>query len=85
MHFNRSPAMRSRATSILLATLALVAPAHGQNADTGIVPLLAASSDPLHQGFVRVVNRSDGGGGCYGYRPHDNGWGRGDRPVINVN
>ncbi len=24
-------------------------------------------------------------GGCGGYRPHDNGWGRGRRPVINVN
>ena len=24
------------------------------------------------------------GGGCEGYRPDDNGWGRGDRPVINV-
>ncbi len=24
-------------------------------------------------------------GGCKGYRPHDEGWGRGDRPVINVN
>lgn len=23
-------------------------------------------------------------GGCNGYRPYDNGWGRGDRPVINV-
>ena len=25
------------------------------------------------------------GGGCRGYRPDDRGWGRGDRPVINVN
>ena len=25
-----------------------------------------------------------GGGGCNGYRPDDKGWGRGDRPVINV-
>ncbi len=25
-----------------------------------------------------------GGGGCGGYRPDDGGWGRGDRPVINV-
>ncbi len=25
------------------------------------------------------------GGGCGGYRPSDQGWGRGDRPVINVN
>ena len=25
------------------------------------------------------------GGGCGGYRPHDAGWGRGARPVINVN
>ena len=25
-----------------------------------------------------------GGGGCRGYRPHDNGWGRESRPVINV-
>ena len=24
------------------------------------------------------------GGGCYGYRPDDEGWGRGRRPVINV-
>jgi formylglycine-generating enzyme required for sulfatase activity len=24
------------------------------------------------------------GGGCNGYRPDDNGWGRGNRPVINV-
>ena len=24
------------------------------------------------------------GGGCNGYRPEDRGWGRGDRPVINV-
>ena len=24
------------------------------------------------------------GGGCNGYRPDDRGWGRGDRPVINV-
>lgn len=24
------------------------------------------------------------GGGCGGYRPHDEGWGRGARPVINV-
>ncbi|MBF0562868.1 MAG: SUMF1/EgtB/PvdO family nonheme iron enzyme [Alphaproteobacteria bacterium] len=24
-------------------------------------------------------------GGCNGYRPEDRGWGRGDRPVINVN
>ena len=24
------------------------------------------------------------GGGCGGYRPDDRGWGRGDRPVINV-
>jgi formylglycine-generating enzyme required for sulfatase activity len=24
------------------------------------------------------------GGGCGGYKPADNGWGRGDRPVINV-
>jgi len=24
------------------------------------------------------------GGGCNGYRPDDKGWGRGDRPVINV-
>ena len=24
------------------------------------------------------------GGGCGGYRPSDNGWGRGQRPVINV-
>jgi formylglycine-generating enzyme required for sulfatase activity len=24
-------------------------------------------------------------GGCGGYRPHDEGWGRGSRPVINVN
>ena len=24
------------------------------------------------------------GGGCYGYRPNDEGWGRGRRPVINV-
>ena len=24
-------------------------------------------------------------GGCGGYRPHDDGWGRGDRPVIHVN
>ena len=23
-------------------------------------------------------------GGCNGYRPDDNGWGRGDRPVVNV-
>jgi formylglycine-generating enzyme required for sulfatase activity len=23
-------------------------------------------------------------GGCGGYRPHDRGWGRGDRPVVNV-
>ena len=59
MHSSCSLAIRSHVISILLATLALVAPAHGQNADTGIVPLLAASSDPLHQGFVRVVNRSE--------------------------
>ena len=25
------------------------------------------------------------GGGCDGYRPHDGGWGRGSRPVMNVN
>ena len=25
------------------------------------------------------------GGGCNGYRPDDHGWGRGARPVINVN
>ena len=25
------------------------------------------------------------GGGCNGYKPHDRGWGRGQRPVINVN
>ena len=25
------------------------------------------------------------GGGCYGYYPDDEGWGRGDRPIINVN
>jgi formylglycine-generating enzyme required for sulfatase activity len=25
------------------------------------------------------------GGGCNGYKPDDKGWGRGDRPVINVN
>ena len=25
------------------------------------------------------------GGGCGGYQPADNGWGRGNRPVINVN
>ena len=24
------------------------------------------------------------GGGCDGYRPDDKGWGRGDRPIINV-
>ena len=24
-------------------------------------------------------------GGCNGYRPRDNGWGRDDRPVIHVN
>jgi len=24
------------------------------------------------------------GGGCDGYRPDDKGWGRGDRPVINI-
>ncbi len=24
------------------------------------------------------------GGGCDGYRPHDEGWGRGARPVMNV-
>ena len=23
-------------------------------------------------------------GGCNGYKPHDEGWGRGQRPVINV-
>ena len=43
---------------------------------------------PFAAGVYEVTFRQwDGcvaGGGCGGYRPNDGGWGRGDRPVINV-
>ena len=58
-----------RAAPTLLPVAALVvafsyanAPAHGQASATHSVPLLAAADDAQHQGFVRVVNRSDAAG-----------------------
>ena len=60
---------RRRAAPTLLPAAALVvalsnanAPAHGQASETHSVPLLAAADDAQHQGFVRVVNRSDAAG-----------------------
>ena len=46
-------------------------------------------AEPFAVGVFEVTFREWGacvsGGGCNGYRPDDEGWGRGDRPVINVN
>ena len=45
-------------------------------------------AEPFAVGVFEVTFREWGacvsGGGCNGYRPDDKGWGRGDRPVINV-
>ena len=47
-----------------------------------------AIAEPFAVGIFEVTFREwdacVSGGGCKGYRPDDDGWGRGDRPVINV-
>lgn len=47
---------------LVVCALGLAATAHAQSNETHGVPLLAAADDPQHQGFVRVVNRSDTAG-----------------------
>lgn len=64
----------------------------------GVPPLFDTMESPRHRVAIRyrlAVGRFAvtfdqwdacvSAGGCSGYRPDDNGWGRGLRPVINVN
>ncbi len=64
----------------------------------GVPPLFDIMEGPRHRVVIRypfAVGRFAvtfdewdecvSAGGCGGYRPDDNGWGRGRRPVINVN
>ena len=51
-----------RDAATLLLSLTAAGLCYGHVSDRHVVPLMAASADPLHQGFVRVVNRSDQSG-----------------------
>jgi formylglycine-generating enzyme required for sulfatase activity len=68
------------------------------NRSVGVWPMFDAMEGPVHQ--VSIARRFAigryavtfaqwdacvAGGGCNGYRPADEGWGRGRRPVVNVN
>lgn len=63
----------------------------------GVVPLFDSMESPRHKvaiGYRFAISRYEvtfaqwdacvADGGCNGYRPADEGWGRGRRPVINV-
>ncbi|HWU04419.1 MAG TPA: formylglycine-generating enzyme family protein [Novosphingobium sp.] len=65
---------------------------------TGVIPLFDKMEGPVHKvtiGYTFAVGRYSvtfaqwdacvADGGCGGYRPGDDGWGRGRRPVIHVN
>jgi formylglycine-generating enzyme required for sulfatase activity len=64
-------------------------PEHEEGRDNGETQVPVTIAGPFAVGRFAVTfdqwNACVTDGGCNGYRPNDQGWGRGNRPVINVN
>jgi formylglycine-generating enzyme required for sulfatase activity len=70
-------------------TFTMGSPSGEQGRDPGEVQVRVTIAGPFAVGkFAVTFEQWDAcvaDGGCNGYRPDDQGWGRGNRPVINVN